>query len=75
MPDDELFALDVNALPWEDRFNEPTGMTLHRKEIFITIHSYCHCRYYLQQYRRPFFYKVYIETSNSYKSHYFLLDK
>ena len=34
MPDSKLTAIDVNALPWEARYNEPTGRTLHRKEIF-----------------------------------------
>ena len=34
MPDPKLTAIDTNALPWEDRFNEQTGVTLHRKEIF-----------------------------------------
>ena len=34
MPDGKLIAIDTNALPWEDRFNEQTGVTLHRKELF-----------------------------------------
>jgi quercetin dioxygenase-like cupin family protein len=34
MPDPKLIAIDTNALPWEDRFNEQTGVTLHRKELF-----------------------------------------
>lgn len=35
MPNDKLVAVNVSAMPWEERFNEPTGKTLHRKEIFI----------------------------------------
>ena len=28
-------AIDANALPWEEVFNEPTQRTLHRKDLFV----------------------------------------
>lgn len=31
----KITAVDSNDLPWEERFNEPTGKHLHRKELFI----------------------------------------
>ncbi|MEZ5394004.1 MAG: cupin domain-containing protein [Bryobacterales bacterium] len=34
MPDPKLTVIDTTAMEWEDRFNEQTGVTLHRKEIF-----------------------------------------
>lgn len=35
MPNPPVTAVDANSLPWEERFNEPTQRTLHRKELFI----------------------------------------
>lgn len=29
----ELIAIDANALPWEERFNEHLGRTLYRKNL------------------------------------------
>ena len=31
----KLIAVDSNAKPWEERFNEPTGKTMYRKELYI----------------------------------------
>lgn len=31
----KLIAVDANAKLWEERFNEPTGKTMYRKELFI----------------------------------------
>ena len=30
----KLIAVDATAKPWEDRFNEPTGKTMFRKELY-----------------------------------------
>jgi quercetin dioxygenase-like cupin family protein len=30
----DLIAIDANSKPWEERFNEPTGKVLFRKELF-----------------------------------------
>ena len=35
MPNKQVIAVDPSSLEWEERFNPPTGVTLHRKEIFI----------------------------------------
>lgn len=35
MKNNRVIAVDATSKPWEDRFNEPTGVTLHRKELFI----------------------------------------
>jgi quercetin dioxygenase-like cupin family protein len=35
MENKRVIAVDAEALPWEERFNPPTGVTLHRKELFI----------------------------------------
>ena len=29
----EIVAIDANALPWEERFNEHLGKTLYRKNL------------------------------------------
>jgi quercetin dioxygenase-like cupin family protein len=29
-----MLAIDANALPWEDRFNEKLGRNLYRKNLF-----------------------------------------
>ncbi|MDA1316008.1 MAG: cupin domain-containing protein [Acidobacteria bacterium] len=34
MESKELIAVDGNAEPWEERFNEPTGKTLFRKNLY-----------------------------------------
>lgn len=34
MSEPKVIAVDVASKPWEDRFNEPTGKTMYRKEIF-----------------------------------------
>ena len=31
----KLIAVDSTAKPWEERFNEPTGKTMYRKELYI----------------------------------------
>ena len=31
----KIIAVDANARPWEERFNEPTGKTMYRKELYI----------------------------------------
>jgi len=30
----ELVAIDANALPWEERFNEKLGRALYRKDLY-----------------------------------------
>jgi quercetin dioxygenase-like cupin family protein len=34
MKQPEIVSIDSSAMPWEARFNEPTGKTLYRKELF-----------------------------------------
>ncbi len=34
MPTSSYFAIDSNAMPWEERFNEHIGRALFRKELF-----------------------------------------
>jgi len=34
MPTSQFLAIDTNALPWEERFNEKIGKALFRKEFF-----------------------------------------
>ena len=34
MDSKQLIAVDANAKPWEERFNEPTGKTLFRKDLY-----------------------------------------
>jgi quercetin dioxygenase-like cupin family protein len=33
MADSKLIAIDTNALPWEERFNEKIGRALYRKNL------------------------------------------
>jgi quercetin dioxygenase-like cupin family protein len=35
MAENKVFAIDSGAEPWEERFNEPTGVTLFRKNLFV----------------------------------------
>src|SRR5438874_13415487 len=35
MNSSELIAVDTNALPWEERFNEKLGRALYRKNLVI----------------------------------------
>jgi quercetin dioxygenase-like cupin family protein len=34
MPTSQFFAIDTQAMPWEERFNEHIGKSLFRKELF-----------------------------------------
>ena len=34
MPNKPITAVDSNAVPWEERLNEPTRKTLFRKDLF-----------------------------------------
>lgn len=35
MSESQLIAVDSNAMPWEERFNDRIGRALYRKELFI----------------------------------------
>lgn len=35
MTESRITAIDSNALPWEERFNERIGRSLYRKNLFI----------------------------------------
>ena len=30
----QVVAVDANALPWQERYNEPTGKNVYRKDLF-----------------------------------------